>query len=89
MEDITFMDSVTYVGRNSTVSTGHQGPAKESKSGSKAPAPHPTQKRAISFGHRTKGSNMEYFQKTFVYFMTIKTIYTRNNMNINVVLGLS
>ncbi len=31
------------------------------KSGSKAPPPHPAQKRAISFGHRTKESNMEDF----------------------------
>ncbi len=28
---------------------------------SKAPPPHPAQKRAISFGHRTKESNMEDF----------------------------
>ncbi len=29
---ITIKTAVTYVGRNSTVSTGHQGPAKESVS---------------------------------------------------------
>ncbi len=44
---------VTYVGRNSTVSTGHQ----KNQHLSKAPPPHPAQKRAISFGHRTKESD--------------------------------
>ncbi len=37
---------------------------------SEAPPPHPAQKRAISFGHRTKGSDRGYLQKTFVHFMT-------------------
>ncbi len=50
---------VTYVGRNSTVSTGHRGGGGgqlKNQQPSKAP-PHPAQMRAISFGHRTKESD--------------------------------
>ncbi len=52
-----------------------------------------TEQRALLFcftSHREhRNSRVPVCKKTFIHFMTIKTIYSRNNMDINVVLCLS
>ncbi len=49
--------AVTYVGRNSTVSTGHQ----KNQRLSKAPPPHPAPKARIFFRSQNKGNSWEDF----------------------------
>ncbi len=58
------------------------------KSGSKAPPPHPAQKRATSFGHRTKECDRNVSKRhSFISFFQ-KHLH-KKHMDINVVLFLS
>ncbi len=84
VEDI-MLCAVTYVGRNSTVSTVTRGQL-ENQRLSKAPPPLIHKIAPFSI-RQTKERDLHRGPLTFISIMTIKTIYTKKYMDINVALS--